>query len=106
MNEVPQLDPNTVDDVIMVNANPEGEQGLQLGRLIAARALGKEVPGITINRYCASGLESIAMAVGKINAGFGEIFIAGGTESMSLLPMTGYKFSPATKPIKTILITM
>ena len=95
VNEVPQLDPNTVDDVIVGCANPEGEQGLQVGRLIAARALGKEVPGITINRYCASGLESIAMAVGKINAGFGEIFIAGGTESMSLLPMTGYKLSPS-----------
>lgn len=95
VSEVPQLDPNTVDDVIVGCANPEGEQGLQVGRLIAARALGKEVPGITINRYCASGLESIAMAVGKINAGFGEIFIAGGTESMSLLPMTGYKLSPS-----------
>ena len=95
VNEVPQLDPNTVDDVIVGCANPEGEQGLQVGRLIAARALEKEVPGITINRYCASGLESIAMAVGKINAGFGEIFIAGGTESMSLLPMTGYKLSPS-----------
>ena len=95
VNEVPQLDPNTIDDVIVGCANPEGEQGLQVGRLIAARALGKEVPGITINRYCASGLESIAMAVGKINAGFGEIFIAGGTESMSLLPMTGYKLSPS-----------
>lgn len=95
VSEVPQLDPNTVDDVIVGCANPEGEQGLQVGRLIAARALGKEVPGITINRYCASGLESIAMAVGKINAGFGDIFIAGGTESMSLLPMTGYKLSPS-----------
>ena len=95
VSEVPQLDPTTVDDVIVGCANPEGEQGLQVGRLIAARALGKEVPGITINRYCASGLESIAMAVGKINAGFGEIYIAGGTESMSLLPMTGYKLSPS-----------
>ena len=95
VSEVPQLDPTTVDDVIVGCANPEGEQGLQVGRLIAARALGKEVPGITINRYCTSGLESIAMAVGKINAGFGEIYIAGGTESMSLLPMTGYKLSPS-----------
>ena len=95
VSEVPQLDPTTVDDVIVGCANPDGEQGLQVGRLIAARALGKEVPGITINRYCASGLESIAMAVGKINAGFGEIYIAGGTESMSLLPMTGYKLSPS-----------
>ena len=92
---VPELDPTTVDDVIVGCANPEGEQGLQVGRLIAARALGKEVPGITINRYCASGLESISMAVGKIKAGFGDIYIAGGTESMSLLPMTGYKLSPS-----------
>lgn len=93
--QVPELDPTTVDDVIVGCANPEGEQGLQIGRLIAARALGKEVPGITINRYCASGLEAISMAVGKIKAGFGDIYIAGGTESMSLLPMTGYKLSPS-----------
>ena len=93
--QVPELDPTTVDDVIVGCANPEGEQGLQIGRLIAARALGKEVPGITINRYCASGLEAISMAVGKIKAGFGHIYLAGGTESMSLLPMTGYKLSPS-----------
>jgi len=93
--QVPELDPTIVDDVIVGCANPEGEQGLQIGRLIGARALGKEVPGITINRYCASGLESISMAVGKIKAGFGHIYVAGGTESMSLLPMTGYKLSPS-----------
>ena len=93
--QIPELDPTTVDDVIVGCANPEGEQGLQIGRLIGARALGKEVPGITINRYCASGLESISMAVGKIKAGFGHIYVAGGTESMSLLPMTGYKLSPS-----------
>ncbi len=95
MSTVPDLDPTMVDDVIVGCANPEGEQGLQVGRLIAARALGKEVPGITINRYCASGLEAIAMAVGKIKAGFGHIYIAGGAESMSLIPMTGYKLSPS-----------
>ncbi len=97
VNSVPQLDPKTVDDVIVGCANPEGEQGLQVGRLIAARALGKEVPGITINRYCASGLEAISLAAGKIAAGFGDIYIAGGTESMSLIPMTGYKLSPSYK---------
>lgn len=97
VNSVPKLDPSTVDDVIVGCANPEGEQGLQIGRLIAARSLGKEVPGITINRYCASGLEAIAMAVSKIKAGFGEVYIAGGTESMSLIPMTGYKLSPSYK---------
>ena len=95
MAQTPELDPALVDDLFVGCANPEGEQGLQVGRLIAARALGKEVPGITINRYCASGLESISMAVGKIKAGFGDIYIAGGTESMSLLPMTGYKLSPS-----------
>ncbi|MBC6995882.1 acetyl-CoA C-acyltransferase [Neolewinella lacunae] len=97
MSTVPELDPKLVDDVIVGCANPEGEQGLQVGRLIAARALGKEVPGITINRYCASGLESIAMAVGKIKAGFGDVYLAGGAESMSMIPMTGYKLSPSYK---------
>ena len=95
IESVPQLDPNTVNDVIVGCANPEGEQGLQVGRLISARALGVEVPGITINRYCASGLEAISLAVAKIKAGMGDIFVAGGTESMSLIPMTGYKLSPS-----------
>lgn len=97
MSTVPEIDPKTVDDVIVGCANPEGEQGLQIGRLISARALGKEVPGVTINRYCASGLESIAQAVSKIKAGFGEIYIAGGIESMSMIPMTGYKLAPSYK---------
>ena len=95
--QVPALDPTTVDDVIVGCANPEGEQGLQIGRLISARALGIEVPGITINRYCASGLEAISMAVAKIKAGMGHVYIAGGTESMSLIPMTGYKLAPSYK---------
>ncbi len=97
VSQVSGLDPTTVDDVIVGCANPEGEQGLQVGRLISARALGIEVPGITINRYCASGLEAIAMAVAKIKSGMGQIYIAGGTESMSLIPMTGYKLSPSYK---------
>ena len=95
VKNVPELDPTTVNDVIVGCANPEGEQGLQVGRLISARALGIEVPGITINRYCASGLEAISLAVAKIKAGMGDIFIAGGAESMSLIPMTGYKLSPS-----------
>lgn len=95
MAQVPEVDSRIIDDVIVGCANPEGEQGLQIGRLIAARALGEEVAGITINRYCASGLEAISMAVGKIKAGFGHIYIAGGTESMSMIPMTGYKLSPS-----------
>ena len=92
---VPQLDPKRVDDVIVGNAVPEAEQGLQFGRIIAARALGIETAGITINRYCASGLESIAMATAKIRTSMAECIIAGGTESMSLVPTAGWKTVPA-----------
>ncbi len=95
MSQVPELDPSLVDDVIVGCANPEGEQGLQLGRQISLRALGKDVPGMTINRYCASGLEAISIAVAKIKANMGECYIAGGTESMSMIPMTGYKLAPS-----------
>src|ERR1700755_14640 len=92
---VPQLDPLRVDDVIVGNAVPEAEQGLQVGRIIAARAIGFHAAGITINRYCASGLESIAMATAKIRTGMAECIIAGGTESMSLVPTAGWKPVPA-----------
>ena len=92
---VPQLDPKRVDDVIVGNAVPEAEQGLQFGRIIAARALGIDVAGITINRYCASGLESIAMATAKIRTGMADCIIAGGTESMSMVPTAGWKTVPA-----------
>jgi acetyl-CoA acyltransferase len=92
---VPQLDPKQVDDVIVGNAVPEAEQGLQVGRIIAARAVGIHAPGITINRYCASGLESIAMATAKIRTGMAECIIAGGVESMSLVPTAGWKTSPS-----------
>ena len=95
VKDTPELDPSLVDDVFVGCANPEGEQGLQMGRQISLRALGQDVPGVTVNRYCASGLETIAMAVGKIKAGMGHIFIAGGTESMSMIPMAGYKFAPS-----------
>ena len=95
MAQVPEVDPKQVDDVIVGCANPEGEQGLQVGRQISLRALGKEVPGFVINRYCASGLEAISIAVAKIRAGMGDCFVAGGTESMSMIPMTGYKLAPA-----------
>lgn len=94
MASVPSVEKKLVDDVIVGCANPEGEQGLQIGRLISLRALGKEVPGMTINRYCASGLESISIAVAKIRAGMGHVYVAGGAESMSLIPMTGYKLAP------------
>lgn len=95
MQTLPQVDPKTIDDVIVGNAVPEAEQGLQFGRIIAAKALGIEVPGITINRYCASGLESIAMATAKIRTGMAECIIAGGTESMTMVPTAGWKTVPA-----------
>jgi acetyl-CoA acyltransferase len=99
--QVPELDPALVDDVIVGCANPEGEQGLQIGRQISMRALGFDVPGMTVNRYCASGLETISIAAAKIKAGMGKCFIAGGTESMSMIPMTGYKFAPSYKVAST-----
>ncbi len=95
MAQMPQVDAALVDDLIVGCANPEGEQGLQIGRQISLRALGKDVPGFVINRYCASGLEAISIAVAKIKANMGECYIAGGTESMSMLPMTGYKLAPS-----------
>jgi len=92
---VPQLDVKRVDDVIVGNAVPEAEQGLQVGRMISAKAVGIHAPGITINRYCASGLESIAMATAKIRSGMAECIVAGGTESMSLVPTAGWKTVPS-----------
>jgi acetyl-CoA acyltransferase len=95
MASVPQLEAKRVDDVFVGNAVPEAEQGLQFGRIISARALGFDVPGVTVNRYCASGLETIAMATAKIRTGMAECIIAGGTESMSLVPTAGWKTVPA-----------
>ncbi len=92
---VPQLEASRVDDVIVGNAVPEAEQGLQVGRIIAAKALGFSVPGITINRYCASGLESIAIATAKIRMGMADCIVAGGVESMSLVPTAGWKTVPS-----------
>ncbi len=99
--QTPELDPSLVDDVFVGCANPEGEQGLQIGRQISMRALGKDVPGVTVNRYCASGLETISMAVAKVKAGMGQIYLAGGAESMSSIPMTGYKLAPSYKVAST-----
>ena len=93
--DTPELDPALVDDVFVGCANPEGEQGLQVGRQISMRALGLSVAGVTVNRYCASGLETISMATAKIKAGMGHVYVAGGAESMSVLPMTGYKLAPS-----------
>ncbi|HEX7903627.1 MAG TPA: acetyl-CoA C-acyltransferase [Chitinophagaceae bacterium] len=92
---VPQLEPKRVDDVIVGNAVPEAEQGLQVGRIIAARALGFDVPGMTVNRYCASGLETIAIATAKIRTGMADCIVAGGVESMSMVPTAGWKTVPA-----------
>ena len=95
LSSLPVLDPKRIDDVIVGNAVPEAEQGLQVGRIIAAKAIGFHAPGITINRYCASGLESIAMATAKIRTGMADCIVAGGTESMSLVPTAGWKTVPA-----------
>jgi len=92
---VPQLEASRVDDLIVGNAVPEAEQGLQIGRMIAVRALGIDVPGMTVNRYCASGLETIAIATAKIRSGQAECIVAGGTESMSMVPTAGWKIVPA-----------
>ena len=91
---IPQLDPKLVDDCIVGNAVPEAEQGLQIGRLISARAIGVDVPGFTVNRYCASGLETIAIATAKIRSGQADVIVAGGVESMSLVPTAGWKTVP------------
>ena len=100
VDQTPELDFTLVDDCIVGCANPEGEQGLQIGRQISLRAIGKEVPGMTVNRYCASGLETISIAVAKIRAGMGHMYLAGGTESMSSIPMTGYKLAPSYEVAK------
>jgi len=92
---VPELDNKRVDDLIVGNAVPEAEQGLQVGRMISVRALGIEVPGMTVNRYCASGLETIAIATAKIRTGMADCIIAGGTESMTMVPTSGWKTVPA-----------
>jgi acetyl-CoA acetyltransferase family protein len=97
LNKVPQLDPNRVDDLIVGNAVPEAEQGLQIGRMIALQCLPMRTPGMTVNRYCASGVETISIAISKIRSGFADCIIAGGTESMSLVPTTGWKLSPNYK---------
>lgn len=91
----PGFDPAVVDDLIVGNAVPEAEQGLQMARWVGVKSgLPLEVPGVTVNRYCGSGLETIAMATAKIRAGLADCIIAGGTESMSLVPTVGYKTVP------------
>ncbi|REC44392.1 MULTISPECIES: thiolase family protein [Chryseobacterium] len=102
MAELPQLDKNRIDDLIVGNAMPEAEQGLNVARLISLMGLQTDkVPGVTVNRYCASGSEAIAIASAKIQAGMADCIIAGGTESMSYIPMGGYKPVPETEIAKT-----
>ena len=91
VKSIPGLENKMVDDVIVGNAVPEAEQGMQMGRMISLLALGTDVPGMVINRYCGSGLEAIAIASNRIQAGQADIIIAGGTESMSLVPVMGFK---------------
>lgn len=88
---LPQLDPSRVDDLIVGNAVPEAEQGMQMGRIISLLSLPINVPGMVINRYCGSGLEAIAIAATRIHSGMADCIIAGGTESMSLVPVMGWK---------------
>ena len=95
MRAVPQLDKDRIDDVIVGNATPEAEQGLNIGRMISLIGLGTDkVPGMTVNRYCASGLETIAIAAAKIEAGQADCIIAGGVETMSPIPFGGWRIVP------------
>ena len=95
MSEVPNLDPNRVDDIIVGNATPEAEQGLNIGRMVSLMGLDTEkVPGMTVNRYCSSGLETIAIASSKIHSGMADCIIAGGIETMSPIPFGGWRIVP------------
>lgn len=101
LKEVPQLDKKRIDDVMVGNAMPEAEQGLNMGRFISLMGLDIiDVPGMTVNRYCASGLETISIATAKIQSGMADCIIAGGAESMSYIPMGGYKPVPDYKLAK------
>jgi acetyl-CoA acyltransferase len=101
MNSIPELDKKRIDDVIVGNAMPEAEQGLNIARLISLMGLETDsVPGVTVNRYCASGLETIAMATAKIQSGMADCIIAGGSESMSYIPFGGYKPVPDYELVK------
>lgn len=95
IDNTPGFDPGLVEDLIVGNAVPEAEQGLQIARWVSMRSnLPMEIPSVTVNRYCGSGIETISMAVAKIKAGLADCIIAGGTESMSLVPTTGFKTVP------------
>src|SRR6476660_8461099 len=95
MEKLPDFDKTRIDDVMVGNAMPEAEQGLNMARLVSLMGLKiNDVPGVTVNRYCASGLETIGMATAKIQSGMADCIIAGGAESMSFIPMGGYKPTP------------
>lgn len=91
IKNVPQLDPERIDDLIVGCAVPEAEQGMQIGRIVSLLSLPQSVSGVTVNRYCGSGLETIAMAVAKIKAGMADCIVAGGIESMTMVPTMGHK---------------
>jgi acetyl-CoA acyltransferase len=93
LKQVPQLNPAEIDDLIVGNAVPEAEQGMQMGRMISLLCLPVQVPGFVVNRYCGSGLEAIAIAAARIHSGQADCIIAGGAESMSLVPTTGWKMA-------------
>jgi acetyl-CoA acyltransferase len=102
MQDFPQLDKSTIDDVIVGNATPEAEQGLNIGRMISLMGLATDkVPGVTVNRYCSSGLETIAMASAKIHAGMADCIIAGGVETMSPIPFGGWRIVPNARVAKS-----
>lgn len=101
LKSVPQLDPHRIDDVIVGNAFPEAEQGLQVGRMISLLSLPIDVAGSTVNRFCGSGIDTIATAVARIQSGMMDCIIAGGVESMSMVPMTGWKLAPNYMIAKT-----
>lgn len=99
--KIPQLDPSRIDDVMVGNATPEAEQGLNLGRMISLMGLNTDaVPGLTINRYCASGLETIALAAARIQSGMADCIVAGGVETMSPIPFGGWRLVPNPKVAK------
>ena len=101
MAEVPELDKTRIDDIIVGNATPEAEQGLNIGRMISLMGLDTDkVPGMTVNRYCSSGLETIAIATAKIESGNSDIVIAGGVESMSTMAMGGWRIVPKSSSWK------
>ena len=105
VSQIKDFDATRVDDLIVGNAVPEAEQGMQMGRMISLLALPIQVPGMVVNRYCGSGLEAIALASARIHSGTADCIIAGGTESMSMVPVMGYK-TALNYYLKTVLYNL